>query len=70
MDIRKGFLWVVHMRPCTDLSGESDVIVCTPSKSHCQSRSKECLGLMHDIVWQGWMKKEDRMLRRVVRYKS
>ena len=67
MNVRNGFLWAVHIRPCTDISGESDVVICTPDKDICKSRSKECIGEVYDIVWQGWVKDLKKLRKRVIK---
>ena len=65
MNRRKGYYWTIQMRPCTDPSGMSDIIVATPLKSHCKKRAKECQYLIHDIVKERWIKYDKTMLRLV-----
>lgn len=68
MNIRKGYYWAIQIRPCSDLSGMSDCIVCTPVKSHARERAKECCGPIYDIIWEGWIKYWKTPLKRVKRF--
>lgn len=64
MNIREEYLWAVQIRPCTDPSGRSDCVICTPKKSLSRDRVKE-IGGIYDIVWQGWIKHGRTALKRV-----
>lgn len=69
LNVREGYFWAIQMRPIFDSSGESDVIIATPLKSHTKDRCGECMGQNYYIVWNGWIKYGKAALKRI-KYKG
>lgn len=65
MNIRKGYFWAIHMRPYSDFSGKSDIIIINDIKSKAKEMAKECCNL-HKKIFEGWFKYGKSALKRVI----